>query len=422
MAILVLATLSPFTLRPPSGSLPHLLSAALHPHLVPSDVVDAVRNVVLFAGWGLLWALSERRRGSRRGRTVLAAVLTGAALSIALELAQLFVPTRTTSILDVLTNTSGSALGALAALGLVAGARLQRRRRSFLGVPASHLAGAYGAAVAFETAFPLLRSGTPGAYGGPLGRLAWSLRHLDPSTLLHLPLLDGLLFLPAGFLAVAALVEAGLGYREGARWAAAGGAVLAVAGEAVHLVLAQPVVLGAILVHAGAVAAGAWLAARALPPLTRRWRGASRAAQFLAAYAGLLALWTWRPFDIALPGAGEPLSWRRLLPMASLGVRSDLYSVSDVAIAFLAFVPVGSLLSAWPLRRRGLLSGVLPALWLALGLEAGQLLVASRFVDATDALVTFAGAAVAWAVMREAGYPVRGTLLGGRDGGGGKPG
>lgn len=376
--------------------------------------MDAVRNVVLFAGWGLLWALTARPRPGRR-RPILLATLTGALLSVALEAAQVFVPTRTTSILDVLTNTAGSALGALVALGLVAGARLQRRRRSYLGVPASHLAGAYGLAAAFEAAFPLMRSGRPGAYGGPVARLGWSLRHLDPGSLLHLPLFDALLFLPAGSLAVAALVESGAGYRRAAAWTAAGGAVLAVGGEAVHLVLAQPVVLGAVLVHAGAIWAGAWAAARYVPALTRRWRGRSRVLLLLAAYVAVLALWTWRPFDVALP-SGD-LSWRRLLPMASLGARSDLYSVSDVTISFLLFVPVGSLLAAWPLRREGPASGLLPALALSLALEAGQVLVASRFVDVTDALVTFAGAAVAWAVMREAGFPVRGTLL---EGGGGR--
>jgi len=409
VAILLLATLSPFVLRVPPEGIGHLLAAATHRGFTPSDAVDAVRNVVLFAGWGLLWVMTARPGSARWGRPVLLATVTGALLSVTLELTQLLVPTRTTSLLDVLTNTAGSALGAVIALGLVAGARLQRRRRSYLGVPASHLAGAYGLATAFEAAFPLMRSGRPGMYGGPAGRLAWSLRHLDPGSLLHLPLFDTLLFLPAGFLAVAAMVEGGMEYGRAAAWTATGGLVLALGGEAVHLFLAQPVVLGAVLVHAAAIGAGAWAAARHVPAMTRRWRGRSRALLLLAAYVVVLALWTWRPFDLALPSGG--LSWRRLLPMASQSARSDLYSVSDVAIAFLLFIPIGSLLAAWPLRREGPAAGLLPALALSLVLEAGQLLVASRFVDVTDALVTFAGAAVAWAVMREAGYPVRGTLL-----------
>lgn len=37
--------------------------------------------------------------------------------------------------------------------------------------------------------------------------------------------------------------------------------------------------------------------------------------------------------------------------------------------------------------------------------------VASRFVDVTDTLITFAGAAVAWAALRAMDYPVRGALL-----------
>jgi len=380
-------------------------------------VVDAVRNVVLFAGWGLLWVLSAGHRPGRRRpdrwRTLAGAVLTGAAISVVLELTQLFVPTRTTSVLDVLTNTAGSLLGALAAVGLVTLARRQRTRRSFLGIPASHLALGYGIAVLFEASFPLMRSGKPGAYGGPAARLAWSLRHLWLGTIGQLPLFDVLLFLPAGFLAVLALVEAGEGYGPAARWTALGGLAVAVVGEAAHLILAQPFVLGAIVVHAAAVAAGAWIAGHTVPAMTRRWRGRRRPILFLVAYMCVLALWSWRPFDLQLPASSVPggLSWRRLLPMASLGMRADLYSVSDVTVSFFLFVPVGCVLAAWPPRRRGLASGVLSAFGLALLLEAGQLFVASRFVDVTDALVTFAGAAVAWAVIREAGYPVRGTLL-----------
>lgn len=413
MAILILATLTPFVIQMPEQGVGHLLLAALHPRMTPKDMVDGVRNVVLFAGWGLLWVLSARPGRAGTTREIRGAVVSGASLSVTLELIQLFVPTRTTSILDVLTNTTGALLGAAAAVGLVVAARVQRRRRSFLGVPMSHVAIAYGIAIAFEATFPLMRSGRPGTFGGPLTRFAWSLRHLAPGSLLHLPLFEALLFLPAGFLAAAALVEAGASYRDAARWTAVGGTALAVAGEAAHLFLAEPVVLGAVIVHAGAVAAGGWLAGWRLPAMTRSWHGRMRPLLFLAAYVIILALWTWRPFDLQVrPGAlAHSISWRRLVPMASLDARSDLYTVSDVAVAFFLFVPVGIVLAAWPLKREGSLSGLLPAFVLAVALEAGQVFVAYRYVDITDAIETFAGAAVAWAVLREAGYPIRGTLL-----------
>ena len=432
MAVLVLATLSPFVLRVPGPRhLAWMLWEAVHPGLTVDSVVDAIRNVVLFAGWGLLWVLSagDAPSGEGRGaggpaagwarRPVARAIWTGLAISAALETIQLFVPTRTTSLLDVLTNTTGAALGAVAAVGMVAAASHRRGRKTVLGVPALPLTVAYGTALAFESAFPLLRSVSPGTYGGPATRLAWSLRHFAPGAASGLPLLDALLFLPLGYLAVATLVEAGMGRRAAAEWTAAGAAALAVTGEAAHLVLAQPVVPGAVLVHAAAPAFGALAAARWLPAPGAPGAG-RRAARFLLGYVLVLALWAWRPFDLQLPPSflSEHAAWRRLVPMGALGRRSDLDSVSEVMVDFFLYAPVGALLAVWPLRRRGVLAGLLPALWLALALEAGQAAVASRFVDITDALVAFAGAAVAWSVVRNAGLPVRGTLLGG---GGGPP-
>jgi Na+/H+-dicarboxylate symporter len=42
--------------------------------------------------------------------------------------------------------------------------------------------------------------------------------------------------------------------------------------------------------------------------------------------------------------------------------------------------------------------------WLALGVEIGHLVIMYRFFDMTNALISVAGAAVAWLVVRRSGY------------------
>jgi glycopeptide antibiotics resistance protein len=78
------------------------------------SLTDVVSNVLLFVPIGLcLAAVSERTWGARgAGKGAIAAVLcTGAALSVAIELAQTFVSWRTPSIVDVAAESAGMAGG-----------------------------------------------------------------------------------------------------------------------------------------------------------------------------------------------------------------------------------------------------------------------------------------------------------------------
>ena len=92
--VVVIAAL---TLSPRSGS----NDLQLHPFgdFVP---VDAVENLLLFLPLGVALCLR---------RTLHAAAATGLAFSASIELAQLVVPGRTTSIDDVIFNSLGTALG-----------------------------------------------------------------------------------------------------------------------------------------------------------------------------------------------------------------------------------------------------------------------------------------------------------------------
>jgi VanZ family protein len=88
-----------------------------------------------------------------------------------------------------------------------------------------------------------------------------------------------------------------------------------------------------------------------------------------------------------------------------------LFSVTKVVAEFLLYFPVGSLLAVWPLRRRGPLGHILPAVYVAVALELGQVFIAGRWFDSTDVLVQCAAAGVGWIIARRAGFAPYGELL-----------
>ena len=71
---------------------------------------DLVMNVAMFVPLGFLFRVT-RPRGSRRAWYM--AIVIGALLSTTIETAQLFEETRYSSLLDILTNTAGAAVGSL---------------------------------------------------------------------------------------------------------------------------------------------------------------------------------------------------------------------------------------------------------------------------------------------------------------------
>ncbi|MFJ4108789.1 VanZ family protein [Oerskovia enterophila] len=99
---------------------------------LPMTVVflEAASNVVMFLPFGVLGLLLLTGPGARgdlasdpaRGlwRRAGLVVLAGFALSLAIELTQLLIPGRYSTVQDVVLNTTGAALGAAAAAGLLA--------------------------------------------------------------------------------------------------------------------------------------------------------------------------------------------------------------------------------------------------------------------------------------------------------------
>lgn len=108
--LLAYASLYPFfPLRPPT---PEAIAGFF---LTPRYIVrsDIAFNVVAYAPFGTLACLYFRQLGDGR-HAILKAVALGAAYSAVLEVAQLFVPNRVSSVIDLACNAAGALLGALA--------------------------------------------------------------------------------------------------------------------------------------------------------------------------------------------------------------------------------------------------------------------------------------------------------------------
>lgn len=95
--------------RVPAGPIFSFLTAPFPDQLSRADVLT---NVLAYIPLGGLIAWTLRRGG--KAATVIVAAMAGAALSFAMESVQMFLPSRTSSNVDLLTNIAGVALGALA--------------------------------------------------------------------------------------------------------------------------------------------------------------------------------------------------------------------------------------------------------------------------------------------------------------------
>ena len=92
--VILLLTLNPFYIVPSTQ-----VNFTFH-----STLDNFVANVLLFLPVGFFYRLATARRG---------AVLLGAGLSLSIETMQLFIPARTSSVLDILANAFGAGLGAV---------------------------------------------------------------------------------------------------------------------------------------------------------------------------------------------------------------------------------------------------------------------------------------------------------------------
>ena len=408
LVILLIATLTPFGIDASPDGIAFRVHRMLHPEIGGSDVIDGARNIVLFAGWGAVWALTA---ATSIRRMMIEGTLTGLAVSSFVEFAQLLSSSRIASVVDVATNTGGAFAGTVGLLTLAALAQQRKGARSFVGLPALLFGGSYAIAAWLEALIPLFRH-DPVQVGGVAQRIAGALAAFTPGSLFDIPWMDSLTFAPAGALALAALAEHGVTYPVARNRVIVGGLVLAGLAELLHAPVGGPIVLGSILIHAIAIGAGAWAAARWLPGLTVALRGPARPRALAIVYAGVLACWAWRPYlpEYQLGSIMRKFQGEWYVPLSALGLNRDLFSVVDVCAPFFLYLPLGGLLSVWPWRRSGLWSGPWPGVWLALALEVSQVLVFDRMMDITDFMVTASGVLVGWVMLRRAGYREYGTM------------
>ena len=89
------------------------------------EFLEAASNVVMFLPFGVLGLLvvSGTRQTVPIWRAAGLVVLAGFALSLAIELTQLVIPGRYSTVQDVVMNTTGALVGAAAVAGILGGRR-----------------------------------------------------------------------------------------------------------------------------------------------------------------------------------------------------------------------------------------------------------------------------------------------------------
>jgi VanZ family protein len=412
VVVVLIATLSNLHADPTWTDVPPRLIRALD--LTPrlSDAIDAVRNILLFAGLGVVWIATSRLR--RPVATLLRVTIISFAMSACIEALQLFSPVRNASLIDVTTDTIGGLAGGLITLAAFAIMEDTANERSYFGIPSALIAVSYGVATVMEAFMPLFRQDLLPQLGGTIGeRIGRAIGAIRPESIAQIPLVDVLIFFPAGVFGVIALMESGVPAAAAAIITACLAAFIYPVVEVVHGVAAEPILLGAALTHVVAASLGAILAAGATGSLAAGYSLRMRARIVAGAYAVAIAVWSWRPFRLDLSGAAmaDQFTSSHLVPLKALAQRGDLFSVTDVVAQGVLFVPLGALLAVWPLRSKGPLRGVLPAIYLAILLETGKIPIAERFMDVTHILIQSAGAALGFLLLRRVGYRVRGELL-----------
>lgn len=416
VVVVLLATLTHLNFDPDPGRALMRLDRAMHWALSGSDVIDAARNVALFAGFGVVWWITSP--ADRQWRRVGWITILGFFLSCSVEIVQLFSQSRTSSINDIATNTLGASLGAAAIVAMVLVLRKVRPVRTTIGFPLYPVAGAYAMAVATDIFAPFYGRERIYSPGSSLhDRLSYALSMMGGfSSRPVLSLFDLAAGMPAGFLAVVALAELGMSYGAACVLTIVLGVAGSVGLEIAHGIAGQMIQPAAMTSHSISIVLGALIAWRGAPAALRRFgRKRTIVAILLVASAVLLAVWNWRPFVFHLDGIviSRQLSAPHLTPLGLMSGEVDLFGVMDLIRQFSLYLALGVLLAVWPLRQRGWLAFVLPAMYLAVVLELGQLFVVGRTFDITDIITQCAAAAVGYVIVRRAGWGVVGIVLDG---------
>jgi VanZ family protein len=397
---IVYGTTLPLSFSTTWRDLPVAVSEALGGLSHRPSIPDLVSNVALFAPLGLLLAARVAIRGRGWVLSVTLAALAGGALSLGVELLQLFLP-RITSPWDLLANTAGAAAGALVGWpvaahlwpGLASPLRRAVVRRPMATLALIAILALFAAALEpFRLSIDvgLIKRAVKAARLVPFGETvdgsvvelrAWALT----GELLWWILLGGLIGL--------ALREAG---RRGA--GALFGAALSGVAVAAAVEMAQLAAIGRTTDATSVVLAAIGTLIGAGCTLTADRPPSAWATPALALWAAAILLDSWTPPRLTLP---DELPWRGLIPFYAYYLDTDVNAVVDLLREASRFLPLGALVAARG-RGGGQLRAGLAGLGFGLLLEAGQLFLVDRTPDVTDALSASAGAVLGCTMARRA--------------------
>lgn len=343
---------------------------------------DIVQNVLLFIPFGFLGCVSLAGPPARAAR--LGIVLLGAALSLSVELAQLYTLTRWPALSDVLFNTLGAAVGVAAGGRLRAWALGIKRRpgwRRILDAPSAYPALVFLALAVFGSwepfDFALL----------PVGALRAEAREaLSRGFDLSWPndeLVTAIRFLLAALFACRLGAEAGLRRPVRVLLPLMAAACLALEASQMLITSRSPTFQDALTALLGVFAGGV---AYLFPGFRDHpWKWGVVAALGLLASSALTGLY---PFHFTEARAG--IQW---IPFRSAYMESTFAAMGNFAENSLIYFPLGFLLlHFFPRSRRAAPAAIVLALLMSLTVEYAQGFVAGRRSDLTDVVAAVLGA------------------------------
>jgi len=371
----------------------HLQRVTLNPFLSPAtgrrvSIPDAVQNVLLFVPFGVLGVLASRVPGTML--RIAWVTLLGAALSVSVEALQLFTTDRVTATSDVLANTVGGLLGALAANTVDRAGRFLTRAAQRAGLTQNPAFFPFVAATvligvaALEPFDVTLEIGTVGSKLHALSRDIWQAGVLTD---------EGIATVHYALFGLATCL-----WFEAVRWrgvalrAAAIGVTLAVGLEASQIVITSrmPSLEDALVRAAGAlVGVALWPLTRA-HPVRSFWLG-----MLVGGTAVGAAMQQLSPFEIAP-------AYRQfgLMPFLSDYQHTTFETLSHVFELVLLYAPLGFVWRLLVPSRRTLWWSLVVTLLIAAPVEYLQGWIVGRYPDVTDIAISLGGA---WLGFRLAG-------------------
>jgi glycopeptide antibiotics resistance protein len=387
---------------------------------VMGNRADWGANVLIFVPLTFVWmgALVADRRWSARIVAGVLLVPLSTLASAAIEFTQIWFPTRTLSLNDIVAETLGGAIGIV--LWLIAGqtaidtlrqSKAERQPQARL----VWLLGAYLVGLIVYSVSPLdLTISVAEIYDkyrdGRVQLIPFVYPYNSPVSAIYQFFADVMSFAPVGALCLLTRWSPTF-VRDPVGRAAVAGAVIAAAIECVQLlVLSRYTDVTDPIMGALGGAAGGWLVVRMDGQGESGHvsaRGQSRQSTWplyaaVAAYSAFLMVGFWYPFDVTrdVEVIRPRMDGLFRVPFSALYMGSELNALSQMLARVLLFVPLGGAW-AWIGRRTRtravgrllMLFGLAYAAALAFGIEAVQIVMPPKIADSTEVVLCLAGAA-----------------------------